>query len=157
MDKCKVFDENEQIIVSNCNNLPPYLLWDDLTYLPDPINIYNLYKKKIGYSWYYGDKITLVIDLNHTILHVNTEEREELLQIYVSDKEVELNFIDARGNVVYTFYAKPDEHARVSYTLNVDDDTLIERNTYTCTAVMINPKDLSRENLFLQPYKVYVK
>lgn len=60
-----------------------------------------------------------------------------------------------RGDVKYTFYvpAKLETKLRLNYS----EDTMIERNRYTCTLVLVNPFDLSRINLLREPYSVYVR
>lgn len=78
-----------------------------------------------------------------------------MFEKYLSDKEVEINFIDMRGEVKYTFYVPASLHTKLK--LNYSDKTLIERNEYKCTLVLINPYDLSRINLLEKPYSVYVK
>ena len=64
-----------------------------------------------------------------------------------------------RGELKYTFYekVKNENGLKVKLRLNNNENNLIERNTYKVTAVLINPYDLSRINLFITPYKVYVK
>lgn len=123
-------------------------------YYPDPINTYDLNGNLIGYTWNYGDAIELSIHLNNTVLH-SDKEHLDLFEKYLSDKEVEINFIDMRGEVKYTFYVPASLHTKLK--LNYSDETLIERNEYKCTLVLINPYDLSRINLLEKPYSVYVK
>ena len=60
-----------------------------------------------------------------------------------------------RGEVKYTFYVPASLRTKIK--LNTDADTLIEKNTYSLSLVLINPTDLSRINLLMEPYKVYVK
>lgn len=143
----------EASIVAENNNyeLPPC---DGEIYGPDPIAIYNVLGKHVGYSWEYGDSIELVVDVQNTVLRVG-EDRIDELKAYLSDKEIELNFINMRGEVCYTFYMPAGIYSRIR--LNCTEDTLIEKNTYTCTLVLINPYDLSRINLLTTPYRVYVK
>lgn len=123
-------------------------------YGPDPINIFDINGKHVGYSWNYGDSVELVIHAQNTILRVREDQLDEL-EVYLSDKEIEVNFIDMRGEVDYTFYVPAGLHSKLR--LNTDESNLIEKNTYTCTLVLINPSDLSRINLLVEPYKVYVK
>ena len=123
-------------------------------YGPDPVNIFNAMGKHVGYSWNYGDTVELDINIQNTVLAVRPDQVDEL-EMYLSDKEVEINFIDIRGEVDYTFSVPAALITKLK--LNTDEKTLIPRNTYTCTAVLVNPKDLSRINLFRVPYKVYVK
>ena len=40
---------------------------------------------------------------------------------------------------------------------NIYEETMIDRNEYKCTLVLINPYDMSRINLLTEPYSVYVK
>lgn len=143
----------EASIVAENNNceLPPH---DGEIYGPDPINVYNALGKHVGYSWDYGDSVELVVDMQNTVLRVS-EERIDELKAYLSDKEIEMNFINMRGEVCYTFYMPAGIYSRIR--LNCTEDTLIEKNTYTCTLVLINPYDLSRINLLTSSYKVYVK
>lgn len=123
-------------------------------YGPDPINIFNALGKHVGYSWNFGDSVELAVIIQNTVLRVDEEHLEELIQ-YVTDKEVELNFINMRGDIVYTFYEKAALITK--FKLNNSENNLIERNTYTITAVLINPYDQSRINLFVEPYKLFVK
>lgn len=123
-------------------------------YGPDPINVFNAMGKHVGYSWNYGDSVELDIDIQNTVLAVQPDQVDEL-EVYLSDKEIEINFIDIRGEVDYTFYVPAALITKLR--LNTTEENFISRNTYTCTAVLINPKDLSRINLFCTPYKVYVK
>ena len=123
-------------------------------YGPDPINVFNAMGKHVGYSWNYGDSVELDINIQNTVLAVRPDQVDEL-EMYLSDKEIEINFIDIRGEVDYTFYVPAALITKLR--LNTDEENFIARNTYTCTAVLINPKDLSRINLFRAPYKVYVK
>lgn len=143
----------EASIVAENNNcgLPPR---DGEIYGPDPINVYNAVGKHVGYSWDYGDSVELVVDMQNTVLRVSEDHIDEL-KAYLSDKEIEINFINMRGEVCYTFYMPAGIYSRIR--LNCTEDTLIEKNTYTCTLVLINPYDLSRINLLPAPYKVYVK
>lgn len=151
-DELEMFaPETEMEIVYNYNNsrkkpTPIYYL--------DPINTYDLNGNLIGYTWNYGDAIELAIHLNNTVLH-SDKEHIDLFEKYLSDKEVEINFIDMRGEVKYTFYVPASLHTKLK--LNYSDETLIERNEYKCTLVLINPYDLSRINLLEKPYSVYVK
>ena len=123
-------------------------------YGPDPINIFNAAGKHIGYSWNYGDSVELNLHIENTVLKVD-ESRIDELKMYLSDKEIEFNFINIRGETVYTFYSKADVVTKLK--LNTNDDNLIARNTYRLTCVLINPTDLSRINLLVEPYKVFVK
>lgn len=123
-------------------------------YGPDPINVFNAMGKHVGYSWNFGDSVELAVVIQNTILRVDEDHLEELVQ-YITDKEIELNFINMRGEVVYTFYQKADLVTK--FRLDTSDENLIERNTYTLTAVLINPFDQSRINLFDEPYKLFVK
>ena len=123
-------------------------------YGPDPINIFDIRGRHVGYSWDYGDSVELVINMQNTVLRVSEDQLDEL-EVYLTDKEIEVNFINMRGDVVYTFYIPASLHAKLR--LNNNEDNLIEKNTYTCSLVLINPLDLSRINLLTKPYKVYVK
>lgn len=123
-------------------------------YGPDTINVFNALGKHVGYSWNFGDSVELAVIIQNTVLRVDDEHLEELVQ-YLTDKEIELNLINIRGEVVYTFYQKAELITK--FKLNTAEDNLIERNTYTITAVLINPADQSRINLFFEPYKLFVK
>lgn len=138
-----VFDNNN----SNYQELKPH-------YIPDPIGVRNASGKHIGYSWNYGDSIELVIHMQDTVLHADEEHLDEF-EIYLQDKEIEMNFINMRGEVCYTFYIPASLNAKIR--LNDCEETVIEKNTYTCTLVLINPYDFSRINLLTEPYKIYVK
>ena len=94
------------------------------------------------------------IHLNNTVLHADRKHLD-LFEKYLSDKEVEVNFTDMRGDVRYTFYVPAK--LETSLRLNYSEDTMIERNRYTCTLVLVNPFDLSRINLLKEPYSVYVR
>lgn len=148
-------NKETQIVFENnngcpcCNNEYP----KDL-YGPDPINIFDIWGRHIGYSWNYGDSVELVIDIQNTVLKVSEDQLEEL-EVYLADKEIEINFINMRGDVVYTFYVPAALRSKIR--LNTNEENLIEKNTYTCSLVLINPLDLSRINLLVKPYKVYVK
>lgn len=120
----------------------------------DPLEILGINGKRIGYTWNYGDSIELDIHLNNTVLHADRQHLQ-LFELYLKDKEVEVNFIDMRGNVSYTFYVPAALHT--SLKLNYNEETTIERNEYSCTLVLINPYDLSRINLLTEPYRVFVK
>lgn len=124
------------------------------TFYCDPLNVYDIHGKLIGYNWNYGDSIQLDIDLNNTVLH-SDDEHLELYEMYLSDKQVEINFIDTRGNVVYTFNIPAALKTKLK--LNYSEETMIKRNQYTCTLVLINPYDSSRINLLHKPYIIYVK
>lgn len=126
----------------------------DPKYGLDPINVFNAMGKHVGYSWNFGDSIELAVIIQNTILRVDEDHLEELAQ-YLTDKEIELNFINIRGETVYTFYRNAELITK--FRLNNSEDNLIERNTYKVSAVLINPFDQSRINLFIEPYKVYVK
>lgn len=123
-------------------------------YGPDPINIFDAFGRHVGYSWDYGDSVELVVDIQNTVLRVSEDHLDEL-EAYLADKEIEMNFINMRGEVCYTFYLKAGLFSKIR--LNTDESNLIAKNTYTCTLVLINPFDLSRINLLIQPYRVYVK
>ena len=123
-------------------------------YYPDPINIFNIKGDLVGYSWNYGDSVELSIYLNNTVLH-SDKNHLDLFEKYLDGKEVEVNFTDMRGNVVYTFYTPAKLHTTLK--LNYSEETMIERNEYKCSLVLINPYDLSRINLLKEPYSVYVK
>lgn len=123
-------------------------------YGPDILNIFDINGKHVGYSWNYGDSVELVIDIQNTVLRVREDQLDEL-EVYLSNKEIEVNFINMRGEVDYTFYIPANLHSKLR--LNTDETNLIEKNTYTCTLVLINPHDLSRINLLVEPYRVYVK
>ena len=143
--------QTEEEIVYEYNNIPPKL---KPYYYPDPINVYNIKGELIGYSWNYGDNVELSIYLNNTVLHTD-EERLDLFEIYLDNKEVEVNFISNRGDLKYTFYVKANLVTKLK--LNYSEETMIKRNTYKCTLVLINPYDCSRINLLTEPYIVYVK
>lgn len=140
-----------QIVFDN-NNCEPKEL--SPKYLPDPIGVLNATGKHIGYSWNYGDSVELVVHMQDTVLRANKDHLDEL-EVYLSDKEIEMNFINMRGQVCYTFYLKAGLVSKIR--LNTNEDNLIDKNTYTCTLVLINPGDLSRINLLVEPYKIYVK
>lgn len=124
-------------------------------YIPDPINIYDIKGNLVGFSWNYGDTIKLKFNLNNTILHVD-EDYKELFKIYLSDKTLEVNFTDVRGNVIYSFQTPAELITELP--LNTNEDNLIERNTYKCNLVLINTTaEPSRTNLLKQAYDVYVK
>ena len=149
-DELDFIPSSEMEIVYENNNFTK----EKPIFYEDPINTYNLKGELIGYTWNYGDAIELSIHLNNTILH-SDKKHLDLFEKYLSDKEVEINFIDMRGEVKYTFYAPASLHTKLK--LNYSDETLIERNEYKCTLVLINPYDLSRINLLEKPYSVYVK
>lgn len=150
---CSPPSEEEIVYFNNNVEIPPHV-----HYYPDPINVYNLNGEHIGYSWNYGDSVELCLDINDTVLHVDPSRIDELA-VYISDKEVEFNFIDIRGNLKYTFYEKPrnENGLKIKLRLNTNEENFIDRNTYKVTAVLVNPYDLSRINLFTKPYEVYVK
>lgn len=139
-------------IVSDNNNLEPRQL--DPQHFNDPLDVINASGKHIGYSWNYGDSVELVIHIQDTVLHVDEEHLDEL-EVYLSDKEIEMNFINMRGKVCYTYYLKAGIDSKIR--LNTCACNMIDKNTYTCTLVLINPYDLSRINLLREPYKIYVK
>lgn len=139
-------------IVSDNNNNAPKQLCPQ--YIPDPIDVKNAAGKHIGYSWNYGDSVELVIHMQDTVLHVDEEHIDEL-EVYLANKEIEMNFINMRGRVCYTFYLKAGLESKIR--LNTCACDLIDKNTYTCNLVLINPSDLSRINLLTEPYKIYVK
>ena len=153
VDKCLCGTETEIVFQNNnfscCDNS-----CCDNSYGLDPINIFNAAGKHVGYSWNYGDSVELSLWVENTVLKVSPDRLEEL-KMYLSGKEIEFNFINIRGEVVYTFYSPADLITKLK--LNDKEDNLIDRNTYTLTCVLINPKDLSRINLLLKPYKVFVK
>lgn len=150
-DELDFTPSSEMEIVYEYNNIEPKLV---PCYYPDPINTYDITGKLVGYTWNYGDAIELSIHLNNTVLHADREHLE-LFEKYLSDKEVEINFIDTRGEVRYTFYTLAK--LNTSLKLNYSEDTMIARNQYKCTLVLINPYDMSRINLLKEPYNVYVK
>lgn len=151
-DELEMFaPETEMEIVYTYNNLCEK---PTPVYYPDPINTYDLNGNLVGYTWNYGDAIELSIHLNNTVLHAD-KEHLDLFEKYLADKEVEINFIDMRGEVKYTFYAPASLHTKLK--LNYNEETMIERNQYKCSLVLINPYDMSRINLLTQPYSVYVK
>lgn len=123
-------------------------------YGPDPINIFDVHGRHVGYSWNYGDSVELVVNAQNTVLRVREDQIDEL-EAYLSDKEIEMNFINMRGEICYTFYLKAGLHSKIR--LNTNEENLIAKNTYTCTLVLINPFDLSRINLLVEPYRIYVK
>ena len=123
-------------------------------YGPDLVNIFDITGKHVGYSWNYGDSVELDINIQNTVLRVREDQLDEL-EAYLADKEIEVNFIDMRGEVDYTFYIPAKLHSKLR--LNTEENNLIEKNTYTCTLVLINRYDLSRINLLIEPYRVYVK
>ena len=92
--------------------------------------------------------------MENTVLRVRDDQMDDL-ERYLSDKEIEVNFTNMRGEVKYTFYVPASLRTKIK--LNADADTLIEKNTYSLSLVLINPTDLSRINLLMEPYKVYVK
>lgn len=145
-----VFENNHECYCSD-NPFPPL---PQCPYGPDPINIYSATGKHIGYTWNYGDSIELVIYIENTILRVRNDQIDDL-ERYLSDKEIEVNFINMRGEVKYTFYVPAGLRTKIK--LNTDENNLIEKNTYSLSLVLINPADLSRINLLIEPYKVYVK
>lgn len=150
-DELDFTPSSEMEIVYEYNNAKPKLV---PCYYPDPINTYDLTGKLVGYTWNYGDAIELSIHLNNTVLHAD-KEHLDLFEKYLSDKEVEINFIDTRGEIKYTFYTPA--RLNTSLKLNYNEDTMIARNQYKCTLVLINPYDMSKINLLTEPYNVYVK
>lgn len=96
----------------------------------------------------------MAIHMNNTVLH-SDKQHLDLFKKYLSDKQVEVNFINMRGEVEYTFYVPAK--LETSLRLNYSEETMIKRNRYTCTLVLINPSDLSRINLLKEPYSVYVR
>lgn len=153
MDYCDCSNTETQIVFENNNCCCP-CIYPPEEYSLDSINVFNALGKHVGYSWDYGDSVELSIDIQKTILAVKEEQLEELKQ-YLSDKEIELNFINMRGEVVYTFYSPAA--LITNFRLNNSEESLIDRNTYTVTAVLINPVDKSRINLFRKPYRLYVR
>ena len=145
-----VFENNHKCCCSD-NPFPPS---PRCPYGPDPINVYTATGKHVGYTWNYGDSIELVIYMENTVLRVRDDQMDDL-ERYLSDKEIEVNFTNMRGEVKYTFYVPASLRTKIK--LNADADTLIEKNTYSLSLVLINPMDLSRINLLMEPYKVYVK
>ena len=145
-----VFENNNQC---SCipEDFPPL---PSCPYGPDPINIYSACGKHVGYTWNYGDDIELVIYIENTILRVRKDQIDDL-ERYLSDNEVEVNFINNRGEIKYTFYVPAGLKTKIK--LNTNENNLIEKNTYSLTLVLVNPHDLSRINLLIEPYKVYVK
>jgi hypothetical protein len=155
MKKCNCVSNESQIVFENNNDCkcsrceePKY------DYGPDPINIFDIKGRHVGYSWEYGDNVELVIDIQNTVLRVREDQLDEL-EAYLSDKELEINFINMRGEIKYTFYTEAKLISKIR--LNSREDNLIDKNTYTCTAVLINPIDMSRINLLRIPYRIYVK
>ena len=142
---------SEMEVVYTYNNFPEK---KKPIYYMDPINTFNIKGEMIGYTWNYGDAIELSIHLNNTVLH-SDKDHLDLFKKYLSDKEVEVNFIDMRGNVKYTFYVPAK--LNTSLKLNYSEETMIDRNEYKCTLVLVNPYDMSRINLLTEPYSVYVK
>lgn len=124
-------------------------------YIPDPTNIFDIKGNLVGFSWNYGDTVKLKFNLNNTILH-SDDEHLELFKIYLSDKTLEINFSDVRGNVIYSFQTPAKLITELE--LDTNEDNLIERNTYKCELVLINTTAAnSRTSLLLQPYDIYVK
>ena len=150
-DELDCIPSSEMEIVYNYNNSCEK---PTPAYYPDPINTFDLNGDLIGYTWNYGDAVELSIHLNNTVLHAD-KDHIDLFEKYLSDKEVEVTFVDMRGNVKYTFYTPAKLHTTLR--LNYNDETLIERNEYKCNLVLINPYDMSRISLLTQPYSVYVK
>ena len=120
----------------------------------DPLNVFGVDGKFLGYSWYYGDSVELKIRLNNTILH-SDKEHIELFKLYLQDKLLEISFIDMRGEVDYKFTIPAK--LKTSLKLNYNEDTLIKRNEYKCNLVLINPYDNSRINLLKEPLSIFVK
>lgn len=143
-----------QIVFENNHECPLEICRPTNHYGPDPVNVFDVNGKHVGYSWYYGDKIELTINIQHTVLRVREDQIDEL-EVYLSDKEIEVNFIDMRGEVDYTFYIPARLHSKL--ILNTNEENLIDKNTYTCTLVLVNPLDESRINLLVEPYRIYVK
>lgn len=123
-------------------------------YFSDPIVVTNILGEHVGYSWNYGDSVELVVNMQETVLRADAEHVEEF-EIYLQGKEIEMNFINMRGDVCYTFYLPAALTTKIR--LNDCEDRLIDKNTYTCTLVLVNPYDFSRINLLKDPYKIYVK
>lgn len=142
--------EDEVTYKYNHNYYPPCP-----RYIPDPTNIFDLKGDLVGFSWNYGDTVKLKFNLNNTILH-SDDSHLELFKIYLSDKTLEVNFSDVRGNIIYSF--RTPAELITELPLNISEDTLIERNTYKCELVLINTTSANeRTSLLLQPYDIYVK
>lgn len=150
-DELDFYPASEMEIVYQYNNSKPELV---PCYYPDPINTYNLNGELIGYTWNYGDSIELSIHLNNTVLYAD-KKHLDLFEKYLDGKEVEVNFVDMRGETRYIFYIPAK--LNTSLKLNYSEDTMIARNQYKCNLVLINPYDMSRINLLKEPYNVYVK
>lgn len=143
--------QNEQELVADVNHCPPPL---PPKFILDPINVYDVNGAFVGYSWNYGDSVQLVLDLNNTILHSNPDYIE-LYEVFLDGKLVEINFIDIRGHIKYTFYEEAKIFTKIK--LNTTEENLIERNTYKMTLVLVDPVTSDRVNLLMKPYEVYVK
>ena len=142
-----VYDNNHD----HCNSFKPEHRDTDLF---NPLNVINIDGSLRGFSWNYDDSVELDICLNDTILH-SDRQHLGLFKKYLNGKKVEINFIDMRGEAKYSFCVPASLHVQLK--LNYSDDTLIERNEYSCTLVLINPYDNSRINLLKEPYRIYVK
>ena len=148
---CKPVCETEsQIVYENNHCNPPRCP----RYVIDPIDVYDINGYFLGYSWNYGDSVELVINLNDTVLHSDLEHIE-LYDIYLSNKDVEFNFSDIRGNVKYTFTTPAELFTKL--TLNNTEENTIARNTYKLSLVLVDLNTGSRTSLLIRPYDVYVK
>ena len=148
---CDYVCETEYEIVYNYNHCNPPR---PPKYIIDPIDVFDINGYFLGYSWNYDDSVELKINLNDTVLHSDLEHLE-LYDIYLSNKDVEFNFADIRGNVKYTFTAPAELITKL--TLNTTEENTIERNTYKLSLVLIDLNTGTRTTLLIRPYDVYVK
>lgn len=160
---CEPIPKTESQIVYEYNHCNPPRC---PRYVIDPIDVYDINGYFLGYSWNYEDAVELVINLNDTVLHSDLEHIDEY-EVYLSNKSVEFNFTDIRGNLKYTFNVPYEPNTsenipwwkrlEVKLPLNTTEENTIERNTYKLSLVLINLATGKRTSLLIRPYDVYVK
>lgn len=158
MVDCRLYPQTESEFVyeynhQHCHKKP---------YVPDPINVVDINGDFVGYTWNYGDAVTLVLKLNDTVLHAD-DDHLEMFKIYLlANKELLVRFSDIRGNEKYLFKLPIDENSlsdslEIKLALNYSEDTLIARNTYYCDLILNDIEKNSKITLLKRPYEVYVK
>lgn len=122
-------------------------------FVGDNINVFNLKGEQEGYQWNYGDAVCIDVNMENTTLTA-LEDFIKLSDLYLREGVVELEFIDGRGAVRYTFIEPAS--MITEFLFNTTEEKTIERNIYTLRATFESP-NLYRRSLFDKEFSVLVR
>lgn len=123
-------------------------------YILDNVNVFNIKGDHMGYSWNYGDSVCIDINMQDTNLFCNDEDHFILSELFLKGKKVQLDLIDIRGAVRYSF--EEMAHMITSFLFNTNESNTINKNSYKLEAYLID-EGKTKTSLFNKPLNLLVK